>query len=525
MAERTKKIDIEIQEGESNLSSFGGLCSIVTLFFKAGMDRKIDAAIRIRGERGAKDSEHVLALVLLNLAGGTAVDNLSILEKKLSFDRFGIRIPSPSACRLWLKGFHNASEEQKRGMGQAFIPKENEHLEGWRKVFSELFAFAWKLNPRSYLTLDMDATEIPTSVDGALANYKGRSCFWSLNTYCPEMDMIVSTRYCDGNVPPGWEQVEEFKRALDALPPGVRRVGIRSDSAGYQSALLRYCNENKEGRFEKLYYAISADVVKEFKEAAKTVDEKEWKPLKVVNDAKGNPIVVQEWAEVTYVPSSLSTKKDGPDYRFFAIREKWNWKAYKDAEDVEHAVAKQRCSVGEQLYISGAIEAIEKEDEGIRRLHLTEFGGRIYKLFGVASNIEDEEEGSIFGLPAGETMDGKAIIEWHRKRCGKSEEIHHSLKEELAGGHVPSKVFGANAAWWNVAVLAVNLNNILKNFFLPAIYRKSRPRTLRFLIYTMAGKIVSHGRRIVLKLWERDYGGGLLAGALERLKGLPEPET
>lgn len=40
-----------------------------------------------------------------------------------------------------------------------------------------------------------------------------------------------------------------------------------------------------------------------------------------------------------------------------------------------------------------------------------------------------------------------------------------------------------------------------------------------------AGKIVSHGRRIVLKLWERDYGGGLLAGALERLKGLPEPET
>lgn len=171
----------------------------------------------------------------------------------------------------------------------------------------------------------------------------------------------------------------------------------------------------------------------------------------------------EEWAEVTYVPSSLSTKKDGPDYRFFAIRERWNLKAHEDAEDVGRAVAKQKCSVGEQLYIGGAIEAIEKEDEDIRRLHLTEFG--------VASNVEDGEEGSLFGLPAGETMDGKAIIEWHRKRCGKSEEIHHSLKEELAGGRVPSKVFGANAAWWNVAVLAMNLNNILKNFFLPAIYR------------------------------------------------------
>ncbi len=54
MTERTKKIDIEIQEGQSGLSSFGGPCSIVTLFFKVGMDRKIDATIRIRGRVPSK---------------------------------------------------------------------------------------------------------------------------------------------------------------------------------------------------------------------------------------------------------------------------------------------------------------------------------------------------------------------------------------------------------------------------------------------------------------------------------------
>jgi hypothetical protein len=77
----------------------------------------------------------------------------------------------------------------------------------------------------------------------------------------------------------------------------------------------------------------------------------------------------------------------------------------------------------------------------------------------------------------------------------------------------------------NVSALALNLHNILKHFFLPEEYRKSRPRTLRFLLYTMAGKIVNHGRRIVLKLWEGDYGGKLPAGARAKLERLPEPEV
>ena len=143
----------------------------------------------------------------------------------------------------------------------------------------------------------------------------------------------------------------------------------------------------------------------------------------------------------------------------------------------------------------------------------------------MASNIEDGTDGKPFGFASGEKMDGRAIIEWQRRRCGKSEEIHHSLKEELAGGHVPSKRFGASAAWFNAAALALNLHAILKLRLLPEKYHKSRPKTLRFLLYTMAGKIVSHGRRVVLKLWEGDYGGKLLAGVLAKLEKLPEPEV
>ena len=144
--------------------------------------------------------------------------------------------------------------------------------------------------------------------------------------------------------------------------------------------------------------------------------------------------------------------------------------------------------------------------------------GRIYKTFGIVTNIEDGADGEIFGYGKGEPMDGEKIIRWQRKRSGKAEEIHHILKEELGGGHVPSKRFGANAAWWTIAVLALNLHNLLKHILLPEDYGKSRPKSLRFLLYTMVGKIVTHGRRTVLKIWTGDRGGTLFASVMKRLE-------
>ncbi len=43
------------------------------------------------------------------------------------------------------------------------------------------------------------------------------------------------------------------------------------------------------------------------------------------------------------------------------------------------------------------------------------------------------------------------VIWWLRERCGKSEEVHSALKSDLAGGQMPSGLFGANAAWWALA--------------------------------------------------------------------------
>ncbi|MEW6419484.1 MAG: hypothetical protein AB1480_15450 [Nitrospirota bacterium] len=38
------------------------------------------------------------------------------------------------------------------------------------------------------------------------------------------------------------------------------------------------------------------------------------------------------------------------------------------------------------------------------------------------------------------------------QRCGKSEEAHAAMKNDLAGGQFPSGDFGENAAWWWIMV-------------------------------------------------------------------------
>ena len=44
------------------------------------------------------------------------------------------------------------------------------------------------------------------------------------------------------------------------------------------------------------------------------------------------------------------------------------------------------------------------------------------------------------------------LIQWHREKAGTIEAVHNVLKKnEPAGGVMPSKYFGANAAWLRLA--------------------------------------------------------------------------
>ena len=87
-----------------------------------------------------------------------------------------------------------------------------------------------------------------------------------------------------------------------------------------------------------------------------------------------------------------------------------------------------------------------------------------------------------------------------RERCGKSEEVHSVMKSDPAGGQLPSGRFGANAAWWALTILAHNLNAAMKRLVPGEAWASRRRKAPRFRLIGLPGRVVSHARRLVIRL-------------------------
>ncbi len=119
----------------------------------------------------------------------------------------------------------------------------------------------------------------------------------------------------DGNVPAGHAQLRVTKVCLRCLPASVKKVSLRSDTAGYQEELLLYCGKGKDPRFGVIDFAIGADVTEAFRAAVLATAESELNPL--IRRVDGKPHQTdQKYAEVCYVPAWA-----GHSRKLLAIRE------------------------------------------------------------------------------------------------------------------------------------------------------------------------------------------------------------
>jgi hypothetical protein len=463
-------------EQKSGATALAGLPVYLDLAQVLGVAASIRQHLCVRqGGQGFTDAQMIMALVLLNLAGGDCVDDLRRLEgdegfarvlrrveqhglsrrERRVFDRRWRRgrrraVPSPSSVFRFLAHFHDPAQEALRQSGRAFIPAANEHVKALGLVNRDLVAEVQRRSPSRVATLDIDATLVECFKVGALYCYKHFKAYQPLNVWWAELGLILHSEFRDGNVNAGLDQLRILKEAEAKLPEGVVEVRMRSDTAGYQEELLRYCEEGKSARFGRITFAVSADVTREFKRAVAQVSEREWKTI----HRQGEP-TTQQWAEVCFVPSSLSKTKKGT-YRFLAVRE---------------ALTEQPLpGMGEQLCLP--FQTLE-----MARVH--------YKLFGVVTNLD---------------WDGEAVVVWQHERCGKSEEAHSIMKSDLAGGQLPSALFGANAAWWAIMLLALNLNEVMKRLVLGGRWATARLKTLRFHLINLPGCVLSHARQLLVQV-------------------------
>ncbi len=489
----------ESEKKTTGMTALGGLPAYLDLAQVIGLSKSVQKHLKVRqGGQGWTDTQTVLALVLLNLAGGDCVEDIKVLEADDGFcevlkkaELHGLRrkvrrallrrwrkertrtVPSPSAIFRYLAQFHDEEQEGNRVPGKALIPVANAHLRGFEEINEDLVAFSSRQQSASTATLDMDATLVATSKADALFCYKGYKSYQPLNTWWAEQEIILHSEFRDGNVPAGFEQLRVFKEALACLPEGIEQVRLRSDTAGYQHNLLRYCASGANSRFGVVEFAIGCDVTPEYKKAVSEVEESQWHPIyKLVNGIKEKTGV--EWAEVCFVPNAIGHSKKGPEYRYLAKRE---------------ALVEQQVLPGMEHQLSLPFPTMQLK-------------GKKYKVFGIVTNMDWE---------------GEELIHWYHKRCGKSEEAHAVMKDDLAGGKLPSADFGANAAWWWIMILAFNVNAMMKKLALGESWQPKRMKAIRFSLINLPGRVVKRSRRLIIRLTKNHPSLELLVEARKKI--------
>lgn len=104
------------------------------------------------------------------------------------------------------------------------------------------------------------------------------------------------------------------------------------------------------------------------------------------------------------------------------------------------------------------------------------------------------------------------LIRWHWQKAGTIELVHDVTKNELGAAVPPCGRFGANAAWYRLSLLTYNVLSALKSLALPPHLSVARPKRLHFALFTLAGRLISHGGHIVLRISaEAERLAGLIA--------------
>jgi hypothetical protein len=503
MAQNGLPYEYKIENSKAGLTALGGLPTYLDLAFAVGLLKSIDRHMRIRsGDQGWTDRQMILSLVLLNLAGGDCVEDMEKLEGDKGFCQVMRKVelsglskkekkaakkrwrkdrirtfPSASAIFRYLSQFHNEEQEKLREKGKAFIPEANQNLKAFALINKELIGFGYKGNMNETATIDTDATLAEVFKKNALYSYKGYSAYQPINLYWYERGLMLHTEFRDGNVPAGYEQLRVFKEALESLPLWVKKVRLRSDTAGYQHELLRYCDEEDNKRFGKIEFAIGCDVTQEFRKAVAEIPEAQWHTLN--RKVKGG---IQEtgrqWAEVCFVPNKIGHSKNGHEYRYLATREE-----LKQTE----------------------LPGIEKS-ENEYLFPVMQIRERRYKVFGIVTNMN---------------WGGEELIPWLYQRCGKSEEAHAEMKNDFAGGRFPSGDFGENAAWWWIMVLSYNLNVLMKRLVLGESWIDKRMKAIRFGFINISARVIERSRRLWVKLSGSHPTSELLIAVRRRIALLP----
>ncbi len=455
---------VEVVSASDTLTARAGLPLVVETMRALGLDQVIAQHVQVRERAsGYPEAEKVEALVLLLAAGGTCVDDIAVLQADAGLSRLlGRRLPSADTLRGFLQACHDdallaQAQAARRPDQVAYIPAETAALQGLAAVNEALVHRVAAQGRGTVATLDHDATLLESQKRAALPHYQGGRGYQPVAVSWVEQDLVVADEYRDGNVPAGMDNLPLIRRAFATLPPTVTTRSFRADSACYDERILKWLGDPQRPGGPRGPIGFTI--------SADMTEDLHRACAAVPEPAwapfEDRPEETVQLAEVVFTPGNWP--KTAWPLRYVALR-------------------------------------IQKKQG-----HLFA-GGYDTKYLAVVSNRWE--------VPA------PALIRWHWQKAGTIEQVHDVTKNELGAATPPCGRFGANAAWYRLSLLTYNALSALKSLALPAHLSAARPKRLRFVLFTLPGRLIGHAGRLFLRISaEAERLVGLIA-ARQRLAAL-----
>lgn len=322
--------EIDAEVDPSLVTAHAGVPVLIELFRTIGAARVVDERVATKQrQRGLRPSQLVESLVALWAAGGDRVQDLTTLRADTALATLlGYELPAATTVRDFLEAFHDEAGPLWQAGPTAAVPEESAPLQGLGAANHAVLAAAQRHHPQAIATLDVDATLVESHKRTATVAYDGTVGYQPVVGVWVEPDLIVHDEFRDGHVPAGCGNVRFLERAVAALPPGVRQIRVRGDSALYEQALLAWCDARL------IAYAISADLSPQLHAELVRLPEAAWQVEREEPDA------VRQWAEVAYVPDDHDYRKDRScPRRYLALRiRKRQGALFADGRTVQHHV-------------------------------------------------------------------------------------------------------------------------------------------------------------------------------------------
>jgi len=455
-----KALPFKLEEGDRDdeVTGLAGLPLIHQFMKRSGLCRQIKKHLKFK-ECGWSEVELVETIVMLVAAGGEHLDDVRMLASDKALQRLlGKRkkqscdpadegaknamgaIPSPKALERFLKLFHDGSQVNP-GEGKSWVPEETEALKGLAEINRWFVKRLIGRKELTSVTIENDATAVESHKEGLFGMYKGGCGYMPVNGAIAELGIVASDEFRDGNCAPAYDVLRFFKETLKSLPDSVTKICARLDGAYYNEDLIRYMKRHR------IEFAVTGKLSPSIMEWIVALPESEWKPLQKVTKYgmkdSGRELAEMPWAS-----------------------------AQGSQEDIRNRVT---------------------------RIVITRKRDHQWEMF--KSEHEDFVEKDRYEVIAtNRDWKGDRLIRWHYDRGGSIEHIHDRVKNDLAGHVLPCAEFGANAAWWRLQCLALNIVRAMQLEILPEKFRECHLKRLRFHLFCIAGRVIRHARELILKL-------------------------